>query len=85
MSNQSENAFEIVYECENCGAEWSEEYPARTVIRTGDQVASYSKDCNELGTSHCDCCNAVRCPVCELLNHVAVAERSPLGGDADGE
>jgi len=80
-----ELAFEVTYGCDNCGAEWDEQYPSRTVIRDGDQVQAFAKDCETLGTTACDCCNGIRCPVCELVNHVSVADRTPIEGDRDGE
>ncbi|WP_158855585.1 hypothetical protein [Halorhabdus sp. CUG00001] len=78
-----EPAFEVSYGCENCGAEWSDQYPSRTVIRDSDQVGAYNKDCDHLGTTACDCCHGIRCPVCELIADVVVADRNPIGGDRD--
>ena len=77
-------AFEIIYGCDNCGAEWTEQYEARTVIRDSDQTAAYRKDCDHLGTSSCDCCSVITCPVCELVAGVSVVDRSPIqeGDDA---
>lgn len=79
----NEPAFEVIYECGNCGADWADQYQSRTVIRDSDQVGVYNKDCDHLGTTACDCCNVIRCPVCDLVANVAVADRSPLQGDRD--
>lgn len=76
-----EPAFEISFECENCGDEWDDQFPPRTVIREDGQVQTHNKDCDHLGTMSCDCCNVIRCPVCELVADVAVADRNPIQGD----
>ena len=81
--SESELVFETSYLCENCGAEWDKQYPARTVIRDDERVETYNKDCDRFGMTACDCCTLVSCPVCELVTDVAVADRSPLTGDQD--
>jgi len=89
MSDQSVNdtmqdpAFEVSFECDNCVAEWDDQYPSRTVVRDSDQPASYNKDCEQLGTTGCDCCNGIRCPICQLIADVSVTDRNPIEGEYD--
>jgi hypothetical protein len=89
MSDQSSSgternpAFEVSYKCENCGAEWDHRYPSRTIIYEDGQIQVHNKDCDNLGTNQCDCCHVIRCPVCELLENVSVADRNPIQGDRD--
>lgn len=74
-------AFEATFGCHNCGDEWSEELPKRTVVRdasTRKDVVVRNKDCDDW-VGHCDgCCYYVRCPTCELLDDVYVVERTPV-------
>lgn len=83
-------AFEVTFECSNCGDEWGERFPARTKVdrATGQQsVISRNKDCAEIGLRNCDCCERVVCPTCELHKPVRVADRAPIdsGGGEEGE
>lgn len=80
---RSEAAFEVAYECENCGAEWEDTYPSRTLIHEGTQTETHNKDCDSLGTVGCDCCSVISCPVCELVENVTVDDQSPIQGDRD--
>lgn len=80
----TETAFTVTYTCENCGNEWDEQYPARTVVRDSDRVHAFEKDCNTLGTKGCDCCQTIQCPTCELTQSVTVDDRAPVeGGESD--
>jgi len=76
-------AFEVSYECGNCGAGWENQYPSRTIIHEDGQIQVHNKDCDNLGTNACDCCHVIRCPICELLENVTVADRTPIQGDQD--
>lgn len=74
------SAFEVTFRCVNCGDKWTDEFPSRTVVddETHGRTVAYDKDCNQMGTNACDCCNVVRCPTCELIDPVTVAGRSPV-------
>ena len=80
-SRDEQVAFEVTYRCENCGAKWSDQYPSRTKIHNGEQVKTYNKDCDHLGTTGCDCCHGIRCPVCDLVNDITISDRGPVGGE----
>lgn len=74
-------AFSTAYECRNCGNEWDESHPSKTVVEksTGiGGVAVKNKDCDELITADCGCCWIVTCPVCELRDDVKVSDRNPI-------
>lgn len=75
-----EPVFTVDYICDNCGKEWDDSYSERTrvVDREGEsRVVVADLDCDEF-IDACDCCGPVRCPNCKLLDHVAVADRTPV-------
>jgi len=87
MSSTEDAAFTTTYGCGNCGNEWTESHPSRTVVErsTGlDAVIVKSKDCDQMITADCGCCRTVTCPVCELRSDVEVGDREPIqDGDSD--
>lgn len=75
-------AFRTLLECRNCGREWDDTHPARTVVeRSAGQEAVVVRniDCDEFITADCGCCRYVSCPTCELRHDVYVADREPVG------
>lgn len=87
MSSERETtpAFEVTFGCENCGDEWGQEFPARTVIREDNNTQAFAKDCETLGTVQCECCRTIRCPTCELVESVTVNDRTPIEEGDDAE
>lgn len=84
------DAFVVEFGCGNCGNEWKESYPPRTFVGhdpSQGAVISRNKDCDQLGTMSCDCCDIIVCPVCELVDDVEVIDRRPAegAGGADSE
>lgn len=73
-------AFEVDYECKNCGADWTEQCESRTEIykETLGRLKVLQRDHDHIGTRDCDYCHVVICPVCKLDNHVSVTSRSPV-------
>lgn len=72
------DCFVTTYSCGNCGNEWDESHPSRTVVEKSKAVGSVvvrSKDCDHMFNSGCDCCYPVFCPVCDICEEVLVADR----------
>lgn len=71
------DAFEVDFECRNCGDEWSHSYPPNTCVDDSTtQKGVTVHDTDEFGkTSYVDC------PTCELTRAVTVDGRNPLGDD----
>lgn len=78
----TEDVFEVVYGCRNCGAEFARSYPSKVAVeehgRGGVEVR-----CNEFACHPCDICEVISCEVCEIKRHVYVEERSPLNQEPD--
>lgn len=85
----TENKFQVKYHCGNCGDKWPESHPARTVVRQVNtshvSVAVVNKDCGKMLDECDDCCKAVRCPTCDMIEHVSIEDRNPLVEGDDGE
>lgn len=65
-------AFEVEYECGNCGAEWDDSYGAETAVtQFHDEVSVNDRGTFEAGYS-------VVCPTCELIEGVTVVDRNPV-------
>lgn len=76
-------AFAVTYGCRNCGNEWTDEFPERTIVTEQlDRVHVTDKDCDEFGS--CGCCNSVTCPCCGLKKRVYVTDREPIEEDHEG-
>jgi hypothetical protein len=65
-------AFEVEYECENCGAEWDDSYVAETAVTQFDDEVSVNQR-NEFSAGY-----SVVCPTCELIEGVTVVDRNPV-------
>lgn len=74
-----EDTFRVVFGCDNCGDEFEDTYPPRTEVRRSDgRVRVHDGDGATLGDF-----DVVRCPTCELLKHVFIDDREPLGDGDD--
>lgn len=75
------DVFAVTLTCGNCGKEWEQTHPPRTVVKWDKYQSSVvyrDEDCTEMGYDECECCGHVRCPVCDLLKPVEVSDRVPL-------
>lgn len=81
---QESFAFQVFYECGNCGKEWKCNYPEGTrVLNTSILRNSPRVRCENdtLGheTSDCDICEIeIECPNCQIADTVSVIDRVPL-------
>lgn len=63
-------AFQISYECKNCGHVWGETYHAGTTVQRSRPFGLW-----EQSQTHSE---KVTCPTCRVDDHVSVQEREPL-------
>jgi len=78
---EHEPVFSVTFGCQNCGNEWDEKFsPKTTVLSDGKAGLAHvhNDECETLGTTACDCCNTIVCPVCRRQSDVTVAGRRPL-------
>ena len=72
----TEDVFKVVYECRNCGKEFSETYPEKTKVEyDGLQVVVRDTEA-PIGKG----IEFVGCPNCKLEKSVKIKNRKPIGG-----
>lgn len=72
------SAFEVTFDCRNCGAQFERRYTDRTrvTISSTDRATVRNVDCEEFGV--CDCCWRIECPVCGLEKYLTIDDRQPI-------
>jgi hypothetical protein len=83
---EREPVFAVTFDCQNCGNEWDEKFPPLTTVVSDGKAGLaqvHNDECETLGTTGCDCCNTIVCPVCRRRSDVTLAGRRPL--DEAGE
>ena len=73
------SAFEIDFECGNCGNEWNREFEPGIVVQKSTQIGKSGigvYESSQYGKNNHK--EDISCPVCETCYRVSVADRTPL-------
>jgi hypothetical protein len=73
VSDFTDVAFEVTLDCSNCGCQWDQQYPSRTVVENRDDGV-YAIHPDDEFTDN----GREQCPTCELYRHADVDDRQPI-------
>jgi len=76
--------FKVKFDCMNCGNVWEQEFGKKIHVENETFGKVYVRYDGCKGGKECKC-HYVKCPVCELENHIRVLEREPLINKATEE